>query len=91
MILAQDEDDDENTTKRALRGRFLHLTDMHPDPFYRTGSVESTACHRRKKNKKKKKRGGDFGLPFACVFSFLSKNSCYPKSEDELHIDPFVL
>lgn len=25
-------------TTRKLRGKFLHITDIHPDPFYRTGS-----------------------------------------------------
>ncbi|KLO18105.1 endopolyphosphatase [Schizopora paradoxa] len=48
---------------RKLKGRFLHLTDMHPDPFYRTDGSESSACH-RKKPKKEKARGGDYGLPF---------------------------
>jgi hypothetical protein len=31
---------------RALRGRFLHLTDMHPDPFYAAGVP--THLHRKK-------------------------------------------
>ncbi|KAH8118273.1 Metallo-dependent phosphatase-like protein, partial [Phellopilus nigrolimitatus] len=44
-------------------GRFLHLTDMHPDPHYRIDASESTACHRRKP-KKEKERGGYYGLPY---------------------------
>ncbi|SCZ88506.1 BZ3500_MvSof-1268-A1-R1_Chr10-2g02982 [Microbotryum saponariae] len=28
-----------------LHGRFLHLTDMHPDPFYLFNSSEATSCH----------------------------------------------
>ncbi|PAV20894.1 vacuolar endopolyphosphatase [Pyrrhoderma noxium] len=47
----------------SLKGRFLHITDMHPDPHYRTDSSESTACH-RKKPRKEKDRGGYYGLPY---------------------------
>ncbi|KAL5420853.1 hypothetical protein PMIN04_006100 [Paraphaeosphaeria minitans] len=34
---------------RPLRGRFLHITDFHPDPHYKTYSStkESAACHRK--------------------------------------------
>ncbi|KAI0347563.1 hypothetical protein BDW22DRAFT_1352033 [Trametopsis cervina] len=46
---------------RKLHGRFLHLTDMHPDPFYRAGASEKSACHRNKP-KKAKPRAGDFGF-----------------------------
>lgn len=33
---------------RQLRGKFLHITDIHPDPFYRTGSDPDGdhPCHR---------------------------------------------
>ncbi|OAG12513.1 Endopolyphosphatase [Paraphaeosphaeria sporulosa] len=33
---------------RPLRGRFLHITDFHPDPHYKTYSStkETAACHR---------------------------------------------
>lgn len=44
---------------RKLQGRFLHLTDMHPDPYYRAGTSEKSACHRKKP--KKKPRAGEFG------------------------------
>ncbi|AAS52993.2 AER313Cp [Eremothecium gossypii ATCC 10895] len=30
---------------RALRGRFLHITDIHPDPLYVEGSSIAGACH----------------------------------------------
>jgi len=59
-----DSDPDSDSKPRRLTGRFLHLTDMHPDPFYRTGGTESSACHRKKPKKKKKAHGGEFGLPF---------------------------
>jgi len=31
----------------ALTGRFLHLTDFHPDPHYLAGASFSSGCHRR--------------------------------------------
>jgi endopolyphosphatase len=43
---------------RPLKGRFIHLTDLHPDPFYKAGADEDEACHfDRKKKKHKKKKG----------------------------------
>ncbi|PWW74246.1 Endopolyphosphatase [Tuber magnatum] len=33
---------------RRLKGRFLHITDIHPDPFYLTGSDTGERCHRGK-------------------------------------------
>ncbi|KAF2484298.1 Metallo-dependent phosphatase-like protein, partial [Neohortaea acidophila] len=34
--------------KRPLHGRFLHITDFHPDPFYKvyTSTSADAACHR---------------------------------------------
>ncbi|EIN10626.1 endopolyphosphatase [Punctularia strigosozonata HHB-11173 SS5] len=71
------------TESRSLRGRFLHITDMHPDPWYRPGSSTSKACH-RKKPKKPKQEVGYFGTaysdcdsPFALTnytMDFLDKN-----------------
>lgn len=57
---------DKYAENRRLHGRFLHITDMHPDPYYKPGSRPSTACHR---GKPKKKRGaGYYGTPYKCVF-----------------------
>ncbi|TFK55714.1 hypothetical protein OE88DRAFT_1621507 [Heliocybe sulcata] len=50
--------------KRKLQGRFLHITDMHPDPHYSPGASEKSACH-RKKPKKDKTRAGYYGTPFS--------------------------
>ncbi|KIJ20029.1 hypothetical protein PAXINDRAFT_153001 [Paxillus involutus ATCC 200175] len=50
-------------TDRRLHGRFLHITDMHPDPYYLPGSAPSTYCHRMKP--KKKKHAGYYGTPFS--------------------------
>ncbi|KIW91122.1 uncharacterized protein Z519_08016 [Cladophialophora bantiana CBS 173.52] len=30
---------------RKLRGRFLHITDIHPDPFYKSHSDPEEQCH----------------------------------------------
>lgn len=32
--------------KQTIHGRFLHITDIHPDPYYKVGSKTSKACHR---------------------------------------------
>ncbi|KAI0890627.1 Endopolyphosphatase [Annulohypoxylon maeteangense] len=36
------------TSQRQLHGRFLHITDLHPDEFYKvhTSTEENIACHR---------------------------------------------
>lgn len=31
--------------KKLIHGRFLHVTDFHPDPYYKEGSQISRACH----------------------------------------------
>ncbi|KAL3255598.1 hypothetical protein ABHI18_008211 [Aspergillus niger] len=31
---------------RALSGRFLHITDFHPDPLYEPGTSDEKSCHR---------------------------------------------
>ncbi|PFH52734.1 hypothetical protein AMATHDRAFT_73867 [Amanita thiersii Skay4041] len=48
-------------TSRNLRGRFLHITDMHPDPFYTPHASIKKACHR----KQKQKGAGYYGTPYA--------------------------
>jgi endopolyphosphatase len=48
-----------------LTGRFLHITDFHPDPWYVAGSTFDSGCHRRPKKKNGKgskgKKGGKGG------------------------------
>ena len=53
---------------RQLQGRFLHITDMHPDPLYRPGAALSTACHRNRP-KKEPERAGYLGTPYEFVIS----------------------
>ncbi|KAF7183175.1 hypothetical protein CNMCM7691_003010 [Aspergillus felis] len=65
---------------RVLHGRFLHITDLHPDPHYKTGSSsdDGAPCHRGKGS------AGYFGAegsecdsPFSLVnetFSWIEKN-----------------
>jgi hypothetical protein len=45
------------------RGRFLHVTDLHPDPFYLAGVAATHACHRARKAKKGAARSGAWGAP----------------------------
>ncbi|KAJ6599058.1 endopolyphosphatase [Mycena vulgaris] len=49
---------------RTLHGRFLHITDMHPDPSYRPKTSEVTACH-RKKGKKKNNDAAYYGQAYS--------------------------
>ena len=51
---------------RRLHGRFLHITDLHPDPYYTPRTSLSTSCH-RKKSKKKKNMSLYFGTPYSWV------------------------
>ncbi|KAI0320832.1 hypothetical protein OF83DRAFT_1162184 [Amylostereum chailletii] len=54
----------EDTPRRKLHVRFLHITDIHPDPHYRVHASESSSCH-RKKPKKEEERAGYYGLPYS--------------------------
>lgn len=49
---------------RTLHGRFLHITDIHPDPYYTPGTSQSKACH-RKRPKKKSDKAGYYGTPYS--------------------------
>lgn len=42
-------------------GHFLHITDIHPDPYYLTESNVSTSCHRLTTQGKPRKKKGDAG------------------------------
>jgi hypothetical protein len=55
---------------RKLHGRFLHITDLHPDPFFETGASVSSHCH-RKKPKHEEERAGYYGVPFRFVAFFV--------------------
>ncbi|CAO3633914.1 unnamed protein product [Cunninghamella blakesleeana] len=45
---------------KPLTGKFLHLTDIHLDPYYLEGSDPDKLCHRKSK-KSKKNTAGKFG------------------------------
>ncbi|KAG8888432.1 Endopolyphosphatase [Tulasnella sp. 332] len=45
---------------KKLHGQFLHITDIHPDPWYVGDGTESSSCHRLKP-KKEKGRGSYWG------------------------------
>lgn len=61
--------------KHKLQGRFLHITDIHPDPHYRPGMSEDSACH-RKKPKKAPRRSGEYGM----AYRFHSIPTCKARS-----------
>ncbi|KAG5643953.1 hypothetical protein DXG03_009304 [Asterophora parasitica] len=71
-----------NQKPRGLHGRFLQITDMHPDPYYAPRSSEKTSCH-RKKGKKANNQAGLYGTPYSdcdspfkltnLTFNFLDK------------------
>ncbi|CAG8586811.1 7083_t:CDS:2 [Paraglomus occultum] len=59
----------EQELRYSLRGNFLHITDIHPDPYYRTNATARSSCHRialqTMKKPKHMKRGtaGPWGAP----------------------------
>ncbi|KAH8830912.1 endopolyphosphatase [Flagelloscypha sp. PMI_526] len=57
---------------KELNGRFLHVTDLHPDAYYLPDTAESNACHRPRNKKTDKNIAGPFGLPYSECDSPLS-------------------
>lgn len=57
----------------GLKGRFLHITDLHPDPHYLWKAKLQDGCHRKAKGKRKKgeDRAGYWGTPVRSVPSFV--------------------
>ncbi|KAG8801947.1 Endopolyphosphatase, partial [Serendipita sp. 399] len=53
-----------NARPRKLHGRFLHITDLHPDEFYLPGSAVSQFCHRNKP-RSDPDRAGEYGVAFS--------------------------
>ncbi|RDX55657.1 hypothetical protein OH76DRAFT_757959 [Lentinus brumalis] len=64
LVIPQGGIDDLTKPRRKLQGRFLHITDMHPDPHYRVGSSAKKACHRGKP-KEGKAAAGFYGLSYS--------------------------
>lgn len=48
--------------KRKLYGRFLHITDMHPDPHYKPGASLNDLCHEGDEPEKSKDIARKFGV-----------------------------
>ncbi|KAI1097993.1 Endopolyphosphatase [Jackrogersella minutella] len=48
FVLQAGRDSSPPTSQRKLHGRFLHITDLHPDEYYKvhTSTEENIACHR---------------------------------------------
>lgn len=51
----------ETGQEKKLHGRFLHITDMHPDAFYKEGSSVEYSCHSGKPPPHKKNFASKFG------------------------------
>lgn len=78
-------------TKKKLTGRFLHITDPHPDPYYIEGGLLEYACHRdiQTESVSDLPKGSKFGDPMlGCdspmdlvveTFNYLSR--AFPSSE----------
>ncbi|KAF9057569.1 hypothetical protein BJ165DRAFT_1397817 [Panaeolus papilionaceus] len=49
---------------KKLHGRFLHITDMHPDPHYIPGTSTTTSCHRNKPDRPNDE-SHYFGTPYS--------------------------
>ncbi|KAI2777230.1 Endopolyphosphatase [Daldinia loculata] len=47
-VLQANHGSSQSTSQRKLHGRFLHITDLHPDEYYKvhTSTEENIACHR---------------------------------------------
>jgi endopolyphosphatase len=66
---------------RELKGRFLHISDIHPDPFYKENTDPDTACHR---GKDEEGNTGKYGHPISrcdspmtlvnATFDWIAKN-----------------
>ena len=69
----------EAVAPRKLHGRFLQITDLHPDPHYKPHTSLTKACH-RKKPKKKKKRSSFWGTPYSYALSTRTQSflTCAP-------------
>ncbi|KAG8692017.1 Endopolyphosphatase [Ceratobasidium sp. 423] len=48
--------------EKQLHGRFIHITDIHPDGYYLPGASISSSCH-SKKPRKESERAGQYGAP----------------------------
>ncbi|CAI2172336.1 1102_t:CDS:2 [Funneliformis geosporum] len=68
---------------KEISGKFLHITDLHLDPYYLPNSNPKKYCHRYAKKSKKNKSGkfgtlgSDCDSPYALLdstFSFLKEN-----------------
>ncbi|KAG1783321.1 Metallo-dependent phosphatase-like protein [Suillus placidus] len=66
---------------RKLHGRFLHITDIHPDPYYAKGTSQSSQCHRKESDKDQ--RAGYYGAPFGiCDSPWTLTNFTFEHLED---------
>jgi hypothetical protein len=71
-----------HSARISLHGRFLHITDIHPDEHYRADASVSSSCHRRKP-KRETSRSGYWGAPYTdCDTSLRLMNLTFDYLED---------
>ncbi|KAG2156070.1 Metallo-dependent phosphatase-like protein [Suillus clintonianus] len=71
---------------RKLHGRFLHITDIHPDPYYEKGASQSSQCHRTEPHDKQP--AGYYGVPFStCDSPWSLTNFTFEYLEDHWSSD----
>lgn len=61
IIIESLDDNFNGLKKKTIHGRFLHITDIHPDEYYKEGSLIEEACHRGKKKKKSQQVASKYG------------------------------
>jgi len=61
IIDSIDDDISDGLKQKILHGRFLHITDIHPDEYYKEGSLIEEACHRGHGKKKSNQIASKYG------------------------------
>ncbi|CAG8509345.1 17736_t:CDS:2 [Funneliformis caledonium] len=76
---------------KEFSGKFLHITDLHLDPYYLTNSKPKKYCHRYAK-KSKNNISGKFGtLGSNCDSPYALLDSAFSFLKDNLHDADFVI
>lgn len=59
--IIQSIDDVKGLKSKTFHGRFLHITDIHPDEHYKEGTLIENACHRGKPKKNSQQAASKYG------------------------------
>lgn len=73
------------TPPTELKGRFLHITDFHPDTHYKTGATFDSGCHRLPGEKAKSSHGsGGKGKSKSRLEDFDGQLNATDKDDDDV-------